>query len=192
MQDSWTGVEKLGGTSTLLLGVFDGHGSQGHCVSRNVAAILPRTLASCPLQRPQDCHDALASSLPACNQQLRRVSTMDCDLSGCTAVVSLLSGRNLVVANLGDSRWGRGDDVAVCQCGILMWLQACSSGRKRRSFASAEPAGAASWVADVLRSMLGCAARRHWSTLISSAAQPATPDSMQGINVCLVGLLGAA
>jgi serine/threonine protein phosphatase PrpC len=104
VQDSWTGVDKLGGSHTLLLGVFDGHGSQGHCVSRNVAAFLPRTLASCPLQHPQDCQDALAASLPECNQQLRRVSTMDCDLSGCTAVVSLLSGRNLVVANLGDSR----------------------------------------------------------------------------------------
>jgi hypothetical protein len=52
--------------------VFDGHGHQGHSVSRNVATALPKLLDGSPLL-PAGAHaEALQLALPQCNQQLRR------------------------------------------------------------------------------------------------------------------------
>jgi serine/threonine protein phosphatase PrpC len=55
-----------------MMAVFDGHGPQGHSVSRNVAASLPKLLCSSALLPVHAHREALLMALPQCNQQLRR------------------------------------------------------------------------------------------------------------------------
>ena len=71
-QDSWCAASRLGGTPTLMLGVFDGHGHQGDSVSRNVATALPKLLSATALLPAGAHREALQLALPQCNQQLRR------------------------------------------------------------------------------------------------------------------------
>jgi len=44
LQDSWAIMERIGGQDVLMLGVFDGHGSEGQGVSSCIAQKLPRSL----------------------------------------------------------------------------------------------------------------------------------------------------
>ena len=49
--------------------------------------------------------EVLAEALPEVNAQMRRVATMNMDLSGSTAITAFLSPTgSLTVGNLGDSR----------------------------------------------------------------------------------------
>lgn len=69
-------------------------------------ACLVLTTPTClpsPLQ-PASLETCCMTSFPEANRSLRRTPGVDVTLSGSTAVVALLSGGRLQVANLGDSR----------------------------------------------------------------------------------------
>lgn len=103
-QDSWVIKENIGGKEGLLFGVFDGHGSQGKLVSQHVAHTLPRLVVQSPAFKTGCYESALSTAFPESNSLLRRISGIDCDLSGSTGVVALALDNKLVVGNLGDSR----------------------------------------------------------------------------------------
>ncbi|CAK9010637.1 Protein phosphatase 2C and cyclic nucleotide-binding/kinase domain-containing protein [Includes: Probable protein phosphatase 2C 19 (AtPP2C19) [Durusdinium trenchii] len=89
----------------LLLGVFDGHGENGHHVSRYITSRLTKLLASNP-KFSQDEHtgSVLADSMLTIENELIQERSIDTTLSGSTAVWSVLRNNKLFVANIGDSR----------------------------------------------------------------------------------------
>lgn len=93
----------------LLLCVFDGHGENGHHVSRHFAARLSTILSSSPkFAQDEYTGSVLADALITIENELIQDRKIDTTLSGTTAVVSILRGSTLFVANVGDSRIAKG------------------------------------------------------------------------------------
>ncbi|GBG34455.1 Protein phosphatase, putative [Hondaea fermentalgiana] len=93
----------------LLLCVFDGHGENGHHVSRRFAARLSTVLSSAPkFAQDEFTGSVLADALITIENELIQDRTIDTTLSGTTAVVTILRGSTLFVANIGDSRIAKG------------------------------------------------------------------------------------
>lgn len=84
----------------LVLGVFDGHGTEGHDVSRYFKQRLPKLLAA---SEAVDA-DSLVAALARTERELIENCRVDTTLSGSTGVVVLVKGNELTVANVGDSR----------------------------------------------------------------------------------------
>jgi len=105
----------------LLLACFDGHGSEGHLVSRHIAARLPKLLASSP-KFAQDEHTGtvLADALLTLEKELVDSRSVDTTLSGTTAVVSVIRNGKLFVANVGDSRIIKGSVPKNCPNGRVL------------------------------------------------------------------------
>ncbi|XP_010526068.1 PREDICTED: probable protein phosphatase 2C 61 isoform X2 [Tarenaya hassleriana] len=95
----------IGGEASLC-GVFDGHGENGHLVSKIVRNELPAILSGNMNTWPEKqwkeiCHDTFSTMD---KRILKRKKTLDCSSSGTTAVLALRRGEELMIANLGDSR----------------------------------------------------------------------------------------
>jgi serine/threonine protein phosphatase PrpC len=95
-------------SSSVILGVFDGHGSHGHHISDYVHENLPRLFLqssffhSNPLAGYLECFSQVHKDLIAhCNQE---AVTFDCTLSGCTGTLITLRSSKLFVGHVGDSR----------------------------------------------------------------------------------------
>eukprot|EP00736_Rhodelphis_marinus_P006263 Rmarinus@m.8570 len=88
-----------------LFGVFDGHGAQGELCSAYAAKNLPQTLISSDYYET-DPKEAFQDACLQVNCSLNKihVSKIDASFSGTTACVGWVIGRDLYVANLGDSR----------------------------------------------------------------------------------------
>jgi serine/threonine protein phosphatase PrpC len=87
---------------SLLVGVFDGHGSTGAACAQFAMAALPAALLSDALF-PTMPELALRDATGSVNAALH-ASGVDDSMSGTTALVAHLRGRRLYVANVGDSR----------------------------------------------------------------------------------------
>lgn len=86
----------------VLMGVFDGHGSSGEGCSRVASSEFPSSLSR-RLAAGEAAEGAMAAAFLDANAALRR-SDVDDSISGTTAVVALLTGAELWVGNVGDSR----------------------------------------------------------------------------------------
>ncbi|KAK9823980.1 hypothetical protein WJX72_006752 [[Myrmecia] bisecta] len=99
-QDAWLVVENLGNTDNMFLGVFDGHGAEGRKISSALVRQLPHLVSGSPAYKAQKFQTALTEQFLECNNAIQRASTINCALSGSTAITALLqSGRKLLVAN---------------------------------------------------------------------------------------------
>ena len=96
-----------GSTSLHTWGVFDGHGEHGHHVSR----IIRERLGQIWLDQGQH----LGRAFKSMQLELDK-STVDVRCSGATAVMIVMKGSNLEVANCGDSRavLGKKTNGQVC------------------------------------------------------------------------------
>ncbi|XP_057524185.1 probable protein phosphatase 2C 12 [Amaranthus tricolor] len=128
-QDSAVLCQGYGSEDGVLCGVFDGHGKNGHIVSRIVSRRLPLRLLDkknavsevnenhSGIQSTQDESDssstknqlkeweeACLKAFPELDEELKKVQRVDFKFSGTTAVVALKQGDDLLIANLGDSR----------------------------------------------------------------------------------------
>ncbi|XP_010546507.1 PREDICTED: probable protein phosphatase 2C 61 [Tarenaya hassleriana] len=95
-----------GGGGGALCGVFDGHGDNGHCVSKiarnQLPAVLLGNMNTWPTRQwKRICHDTFSA---VDKKILNLKKTLDCSCSGTTAVLAVTRGEELMVANLGDSR----------------------------------------------------------------------------------------
>jgi serine/threonine protein phosphatase PrpC len=90
----------------------------------------PPLFAPPPTLQPLTLESCLSACFVEANRSLRRAPTIDCDLSGSTGIVAVITASSkLVVANLGDSRCVAGEarGAAPKQDGWLSWKQ-----RRRR------------------------------------------------------------
>ncbi|CAL5429258.1 unnamed protein product [Camellia sinensis] len=103
-------------------GVFDGHGKNGHTVSKLVRNKLPSLLLNqknaltkinkeredgetmVPNKTFHKWEEARISAFKAMDKEIKLLESLDCSCSGTTAVVVIRQGEDLVIANLGDSR----------------------------------------------------------------------------------------
>ncbi|KAL2940212.1 putative protein phosphatase 2C 12 [Bienertia sinuspersici] len=101
-QDSAILYQGYGMKDGTLCAVFDGHGSNGHTVSRVVRNQLPSLLLK--QRKFMEWNEAFVSAFKAMDKEIKLLETVDCSFSGTTAVAVIKQGQDLVIANLGDSR----------------------------------------------------------------------------------------
>ncbi|ESQ32135.1 hypothetical protein EUTSA_v10004521mg [Eutrema salsugineum] len=100
-----------------LCGVFDGHGKNGHMVSKMLRNRLPSLLLTLKKELNQESHvceeeeeEETHKWEKACFTAFRLIDkelllqVFDCSFSGSTSVVAITQGDDLMIANLGDSR----------------------------------------------------------------------------------------
>ncbi|KAI3980775.1 hypothetical protein MKX01_025340 [Papaver californicum] len=104
---------KFGKGGGQFFGVFDGHGENGHKVSRLIINRLPKLLLEQEDYRIFEGAGELVSTTYMHNEWRRECVTPcetrselhhDCSCSGTTAVTILKQDQDLLIANLGDSR----------------------------------------------------------------------------------------
>uniref|UniRef100_A0A6N2LLR6 PPM-type phosphatase domain-containing protein n=1 Tax=Salix viminalis TaxID=40686 RepID=A0A6N2LLR6_SALVM len=126
-QDAAVLHQGYGGEHGAFCGVFDGHGKNGHIVSKIVRNRLPSLLlnqknasskmrtatdhssereddGSVPSESFHKWKEACISSFKVMDKEIKLQGSLDCSCSGTTAVVVLRQGDDLIIANLGDSR----------------------------------------------------------------------------------------
>ncbi|GAB4837124.1 hypothetical protein Ancab_002035 [Ancistrocladus abbreviatus] len=127
-QDAAILYQGYGMKDGAFCGVFDGHGKNGHFVSKVARNQLPtfllsqknvlaKTNAAVPNEGKTDAaensmmnneflqwKEACISAFKVMDKQIELLDTVDCSVSGSTAVVVIKQGEDLVIANLGDSR----------------------------------------------------------------------------------------
>eukprot|EP00949_MAST-11_sp_MAST-11-sp1_P002531 g2531.t1 len=91
------------GTNAFFFGVFDGHGEQGHHVTRFVKRNLPGAVVTNP-KWLSDVGGAMRDEILKAEQQLLRNRSIDTALSGSTCCCATIRGDILTVVNIGDSR----------------------------------------------------------------------------------------
>jgi serine/threonine protein phosphatase PrpC len=97
-QDAFLVDHKSGST---VLAVFDGHGVNGHLVSRYFRANLARELFAHPAFQ-YHVKEAITETLFKLEKGVKAV--IACAFSGSTAVIAVVRGKRMTVANVGDSR----------------------------------------------------------------------------------------
>ncbi|KAI3936435.1 hypothetical protein MKX01_014404 [Papaver californicum] len=116
-QDSALFYKKFGKGGGQFFGVFDGHGENGHKVSRLVINQLPKLLLEQEDYRifesagelvttymPNEWRRECVSAFKVVDRELKLQKDFDCSCSGTTAVTILKQDQDLLIANLGDSR----------------------------------------------------------------------------------------
>ena len=91
------------GTNAFFFGVFDGHGEQGHHVTRFVKRNLPGAVVTNP-KWLSDVGGAMRDEILKAEQQLLRNRSIDTALSGSTCCCATIRGDIRTVVNIGDSR----------------------------------------------------------------------------------------
>lgn len=97
-----------GGEGDFIMGIFDGHGDQGHVTSHYVSSRLPAILSRAIATKAPDDEVAIRQILRDAFLQVDSDvdafgAPFDMSMSGCTANVALRRGNRLFVANTGDS-----------------------------------------------------------------------------------------
>lgn len=107
-QDAYLVVERFAGRpDASLFGVFDGHGSYGHDVSKylkeHLEDCITRSLKPADMGNPELVIDALKEGFKWVNAGIRK-GTVDSIHSGSTCVVVVIIGDVCICGNVGDSR----------------------------------------------------------------------------------------
>ena len=87
-----------------FFGVFDGHGEHGHDVAQFVRDALPQQLLKALHDMPNDIGRAYRDAFLRTDRMVDASPKVDDHMSGTTAVVVLIEGDMLHIANVGDSR----------------------------------------------------------------------------------------
>ncbi|GLT85509.1 hypothetical protein SLE2022_036980 [Rubroshorea leprosula] len=123
-QDAAILYQDYGFEDGVFCGVFDGHGKNGHFVSKMVRNRLPSLLLSQKTSMEmngrgrvekldgESMHslnvlqwgEACVSAFKVMDKEIKLQENLDCSCSGTTAVVVVREGEDLIIANLGDSR----------------------------------------------------------------------------------------
>ncbi|KAI3956968.1 hypothetical protein MKX01_001002 [Papaver californicum] len=128
-QDSAVLVQGFGTDDGAVCGVFDGHGMNGHTVSKVVRESLPSLLLDQKksISSSTNGDDYVEEWSKACigayqmmDDELKSRENLECSCSGTTSVSVIKQGEDLIIANLGDSRAVLGTSS---DNGVMMALQ---------------------------------------------------------------------
>lgn len=104
-QDALFAYKKFISDTSAIAGVLDGHGAHGHIISSFVKQRLPSLIAYEIERRGEAAaHVSIEKSFLDIQAALKSTKNINCRLSGSTAVITLLQGRRLITAWVGDSR----------------------------------------------------------------------------------------
>ncbi|XP_059658911.1 probable protein phosphatase 2C 72 [Cornus florida] len=121
-QDAATLHQGYGMEGGAFCGVFDGHGMNGHIVSKLVRNRLPSLLRNqknalsrlnnnervegetAPKKNFCKWKEACINAFRVMDKEIKLLENLDCSCSGTTAVVVIRQDEDIVIANLGDSR----------------------------------------------------------------------------------------
>ncbi|KAI3956966.1 hypothetical protein MKX01_001000 [Papaver californicum] len=116
-QDSAILQKGFGMDDGVFCGVYDGHGMNGQVASRLVRSWLPglilnqkKVISSLNMNSNEedDCVEewskACISAYKVMDKELKLQEKLDCSCSGTTSVTIIKQGKDLIIANLGDSR----------------------------------------------------------------------------------------
>ncbi|KDP34123.1 hypothetical protein JCGZ_07694 [Jatropha curcas] len=126
-QDSAILHQGYGAEGGAFCGVFDGHGKNGHIVSKIVRNGLPllllnqrnvlaktKTVVDSKNEKVEDdlvpsnnfyiWKEACINAFKVMDKEVKLQENLDCSCSGTTAVIVMRQGKDLAIANLGDSR----------------------------------------------------------------------------------------
>lgn len=110
----WTAMG--GQEDSLLMGVFDGHGTHGHHVSEKARNLIEPVMAHLARDKDNKAYGDASASIPKpaetayfkafdhIHKRTMRDLTTKCNFSGTTAITALVCKDMLHVANVGDSR----------------------------------------------------------------------------------------
>mmetsp|Transcript_19825 Transcript_19825/g.19833 ORF Transcript_19825/g.19833 Transcript_19825/m.19833 type:complete len:367 (-) Transcript_19825:76-1176(-) len=91
-----------------FFGVFDGHGTNGHHISKYVHSILPDLITShesFPTNLQEAINDGFVKAHQALYSQCSKPETdYDCRFSGTTATTAIIKNNQLMIGHVGDSR----------------------------------------------------------------------------------------
>ncbi|CAD8141043.1 unnamed protein product [Paramecium octaurelia] len=91
-----------------LFGVFDGHGQNGHFISKLISQLMPKVLENKLLENrtsnANDIKQILINTFQHIENELVDNSNIACNFSGSTAIVTYFMGSKIFCANVGDSR----------------------------------------------------------------------------------------
>lgn len=123
-QDAASLHQDYGMENGAFCGVYDGHGKNGHIVSKIVNNTLPSLILS-QKNALEEIHttkngvdnkqnkfsnnylrwkEAILGAFNVMDEEVKKQENLDCSCSGTTAVVVIRQGEGLVIVNLGDSR----------------------------------------------------------------------------------------
>lgn len=101
-QDNYCVYETIiAGEKVSFFGVFDGHGEFGHDVSRMVRELIPKNIFTDDFEKDPD--GCIMRGFLKTNEAVENCG-MDVRMSGTTAVTIIKWGKNIISANVGDSR----------------------------------------------------------------------------------------
>jgi len=103
-QDAYCIAEKIcGEEETIFFGVFDGHGATGDRCSHFVKDTIVSTLERKIRENDDDFETAYKETFVEINERLH-ADPIDDTMSGTTAITCFMSGQDICIANIGDSR----------------------------------------------------------------------------------------
>jgi len=102
-QDRMMILENFGAPGNTFLGIFDGHGPDGHHVSQFLIETIPSLLLEEMDQEDINLPNAIKITCQLTKEMLD-VSEVDASSSGSTAVFAIVTEETIYVGNVGDSR----------------------------------------------------------------------------------------
>ena len=115
-QDSFFILEKLNGLNFNIYGIFDGHGSSGHLISKFISNYLlnyykyneeiksKKTLESLYLLLKKKNYSFIKNSIKKSEETLFESDEIDSTFSGTTCILIFILGNKIISINIGDSR----------------------------------------------------------------------------------------
>jgi serine/threonine protein phosphatase PrpC len=115
-QDSYFILEKINGLNFNIYGIFDGHGSSGHLISKFISNYLlnyykyneeiksKKTLESLYLLLKKKNYSFIKNSIKKSEETLFESDEIDSTFSGTTCILIFILGNKIISINIGDSR----------------------------------------------------------------------------------------
>ena len=98
------GLSTLQSPYGLLVALMDGHGTDGEKVVSLALAVIAKEFAERALDFETEPERAITEVMHKCDKQVKETQTLNCAVSGSTAILIYINSKGLHVGSVGDSR----------------------------------------------------------------------------------------
>lgn len=98
------GISTLQSPYGLLLTLMDGHGTYGEKVVSLALTVIAKGFAERALDFETDPERAISELMLACDKQVKATESLNCTVSGSTAILVYINSKGIYVGSVGDSR----------------------------------------------------------------------------------------